>query len=167
MAQLQAEGHIFIDGHVGVQGVVLENHRNIPVLGRNVVHQLAVDIQFTAGDLLQAGDHPQGGGFTAAGGADQYDKLIVLDLQVKIVDGQHAFLGHQKIALLFLFGLAFFLLFGFQIGVNLFNVFQYDISHYFRSDRSAFAGPFSQQGKQNSLCLTAGLHAAAPGAPGW
>ena len=166
MAQLQAEGHVLVNSHMGVQGVVLENHRDIPVLGRNVVHQLAVNIQLAAGDLLQPGDHAQGGGFTAAGRADQHNELIVLDLQVEVMHRQYALFGHQQVVLLFLFGLAFFLLFGFDVGVHLFNVFQYDISHYYRSERSAFARPFSQQRKRDSLCFTAGLHTAAPGAPG-
>ena len=43
-----------------------EDHRDIPVLGLQVVDHLAVDLQRAAGDILQAGDHPQGGGFAAA-----------------------------------------------------------------------------------------------------
>ncbi len=32
LAQLQAEGHVLVNSHMGVQGVVLENHRDIAVL---------------------------------------------------------------------------------------------------------------------------------------
>ena len=52
---------------MGIQGVALEHHGDVPVLGLHVVHQLAVDVQLAAGDILQPGDHPQGGGLAAAG----------------------------------------------------------------------------------------------------
>ena len=166
LAQLEPEGHVIVNGHVGVQGVVLEYHGDIPILGGNVVDQLAVDIQLTAGDLLQTGDHPQGGGFTAAGGADQYDKFVILDLQVKILDSQNALFGDLQVALLF--RLAFFLAFlVFQVGVDFFDVFQYDVCHFFRSGQAASAYLASRRGKRASPRLTAGLHTAAPGASGW
>ena len=89
LAQLQGEGHVLIHGHVGIQGVALEHHGDVPVLGLHVVHPLAADEQVALGDVLQAGDHPQGGGLAAAGGAYQYDELLVRDLQVEVVDGGH------------------------------------------------------------------------------
>ena len=133
MAQLQAESHVLINRHMGIQRIVLEHHGDIPVLGRNVVHQLAVDIQLAAGDLLQTRYHAQGGGFTAAGGSDQHDKLVILDVEVKVLYGKHAFFSHQQVVLLFPLRLAFllFLLFGYR-GVHFFDVFQYDFSHYYR-----------------------------------
>ena len=89
LAQLQGKGHVLIHGHVGIQGVALEHHGDVPVLGLHVVHPLAADEQVALGDVLQAGDHPQGGGLAAAGGAYQYDELLVRDLQVEVVDGGH------------------------------------------------------------------------------
>ncbi len=68
LAQLQGEGHVLIYGHVGVQGVALEDHGDVPVLRLHVVHPLAADDQIALGDILQAGDHPQRGGLAAAGG---------------------------------------------------------------------------------------------------
>ncbi|CAN3965107.1 Lactoylglutathione lyase, partial [Dysosmobacter welbionis] len=90
LLQLQGEGHVLPHSHVGVQSVVLEHHGDIPVLGCHIVHQLAVDIQFAAADLLQAGDHPQGSGLAAAGGAYQHDELLVRNVQAELLHCQHA-----------------------------------------------------------------------------
>ena len=38
------------------------------------------------GDLLQTGDHAQGGGLAAAGGTDQNDELLVLDIQAEVAE---------------------------------------------------------------------------------
>ena len=50
--QLQGEGHVFIHGHVGVQGVVLEHHGDITILGLHVVHQPIADPQLAGGNVL-------------------------------------------------------------------------------------------------------------------
>ena len=89
LAQLQGEGHVFIDRHVRVERVVLEDHGDIPVLGFHVVHPLVADEQVALGDVLQSGHHPQGGGLAAAGGAYQHDEFLIRDLQIKVVDGGH------------------------------------------------------------------------------
>ena len=90
LAQLQGEGHVLVHRHVGVQGVALEHHGDVAVLGLHVVDQLAADVQLTLADLLQAGHHAQGGGLAAAGGADQHDELLVGDVQVEVVDRRDA-----------------------------------------------------------------------------
>ena len=61
------------------------------------------------GDLLQPGDHAQGGGLAAAGRADQDHELLVPDVEVHVLDGvdlvvllvevlQHH-LGHRGLSL--------------------------------------------------------------------
>ena len=47
LAQLQTECHVVINGHVRIQSVVLENHRDIAVLRSNIVYQTIADVQFT------------------------------------------------------------------------------------------------------------------------
>ena len=89
LAQRQGEGHVFIDGHVAVQGVVLENHRHVAILGRGLGDVLAVEQELAAGDILQSRDHAQGGGLAAAGGADQDDQLAVPDVKVEVEDRLH------------------------------------------------------------------------------
>ena len=103
LAQLQGEGHVLIDGHVRVQGVVLENHRNVPVLGRDVVHQLAVDVKLALGDLLETRDHSQRRGLAAAGGADQNDELLIGDVKAELLHRDNALLGYLELGLAFLF----------------------------------------------------------------
>ena len=90
LPQLQAVGDVVIDGHVGIEGVVLEDHGDVPVLGGHVVHQTAADIDLPVSDGLQPRHHPQGGGFSAAGGPHQDDELLVGDLQVEVLDRHHA-----------------------------------------------------------------------------
>ncbi len=88
LAQLQTECHVLVNGHVGVQSVALEHHGDVAVFRGNVVDQTAADVHFALGDLLQAGDHTQGGGLAAAGGADEDDEFLILDLQVEVGDGR-------------------------------------------------------------------------------
>ena len=137
VAELQREGHVVIDGHVGIQGVVLEHHGDVPILGGHVVDQPVADVQLAAGDLLQTGNHPQCGGLAAAGGADQDDKFPVRDVQAELLDGDDSFLGDLKIGLLLHRFVVVFLLFrlldGFGIGVYLFDVFQGQACHGDRS----------------------------------
>ena len=89
LLQAQGEGDVVIHRHVGVQGVVLEHHGDVAVLGLQVVDHLAVDLHGAAADLFQARDHAQGGGFAAAGGADEDHEFLVMDVQVEVVDGYH------------------------------------------------------------------------------
>ena len=102
LAQLQREGHIFIHGHVRVKGVILENHCDIAILGGDVVHELAVDIQLSLSDLFQTCDHAQRGGLTAAGGADQNDEFLIGYLKVELLHRDNALLGYLKVGLLLL-----------------------------------------------------------------
>ncbi len=85
---LETEAHVLAHGHVRVQRVVLEHHRDVAVLGREVIDQLAVDPQLPVADLLEAGDHPQRGRLAAARGPDQDHQLPVADLEVEILDGE-------------------------------------------------------------------------------
>ena len=84
LAQLQTESDVLVNGHVGVQSVALEHHGDVAVLRGNVVDQTAADVHLALGDLLQAGDHAQGGGLAAARGADEDDEFLILDLQVEV-----------------------------------------------------------------------------------
>ena len=87
LAQLQAERQVLLDGHVRVQGVVLEHHGDVPVLGRQVVDHPVADRDGAAGDLLQTGDGPQRGRLAASGRADEHHELAVFDVQAEVVDG--------------------------------------------------------------------------------
>ena len=89
VAQLQAEGQVVVDRHVRVEGVALEDHGDVTVLGRDVVDHAVADLQGPGRDLLEPGDHAQAGRLAAAGGAHQDHELAVVDRQVHVVDGGH------------------------------------------------------------------------------
>ena len=89
----QAERDILIHGHIGPQGVVLEQEAHLALVGRHVdahitvENHLVADGDFSAGGGLQAGDHPQRGSFAAAGWAQQGDESVVFNGQVQVLDG--------------------------------------------------------------------------------
>jgi hypothetical protein len=83
---LQGEAHVVGDAHVRVERVVLEHHRDVAVLRRQVGDVAVADADRTAVDVLQAGEHPERGGLAAAGRADEDEELAVADLDVECVD---------------------------------------------------------------------------------
>src|SRR5215470_13819015 len=86
LALLQAERQVLLHRHVRVERVVLEHHRDVAVLGRQVVHHAPADRDRPRGDLLQARDRAQRGGLATAGRTDQDHELAVADLQAEVVD---------------------------------------------------------------------------------
>ena len=82
---LQSEAHVVGDGHVRVQSVVLEHHGDVAILRLHGGDILATDEDAALVDLFQASEHAQGGGLTAARGADQHEELAVLDIQIQII----------------------------------------------------------------------------------
>ena len=90
LGQLQSEAHVLADRHVRVQRVVLEHHRDVPVLGRSVVDDLTADLQLAVGDVFESGDHPQCGRLSAPGGAHQDHQLAVGNVEVHVLDGLEA-----------------------------------------------------------------------------
>jgi hypothetical protein len=73
---------------VGVQGVILEHHGDVAVLGGHVVDHPAADADLALGDVLQPGHHPQRCGLAGARRADQDHEAVVGDVQGQIVDGR-------------------------------------------------------------------------------
>ena len=84
--QLQAEGHVLKDGHVGIERVVLEDHRDIAVFGRHQIDELVADPHLSGGDILQSGDHAQEGGFPAPGGAHDHEEFAALHPESRLLD---------------------------------------------------------------------------------
>ena len=85
LAQLQPEGEVVADGHVRIERVALEDHRDVAILGGHVVDDPLADPQLAGGDLLEPGDHPQAGRLAAARRPDQDHELAVVDLEVEVV----------------------------------------------------------------------------------
>ena len=86
LSQLQPEGHVLVRGHVRVERVVLEDHRDVAVLRREVVHDLAADANDAVADRLEPGHHPERARLPAARGPDEDDELAVADLEVEVAD---------------------------------------------------------------------------------
>ena len=136
LLELKGEGHIFINGHMGVKRVVLEDHRDIAILGGDVVDESAVDIELALGDLFKAGDHTKGGGLSAAGGADENDEFLIGYVKVELLNGYNALIGDLKVYLLLLGSvtvlLLFLLLFAGNKGVDLLHVLKLYSRHTYR-----------------------------------
>ncbi len=85
-ARAQAEGDVVEDRHVRIERVVLEDHRHVALARIELVDRLVADRDLAGGDLLEAGDHAQGGRLAAAGGPDEDHELARLDLEREVVD---------------------------------------------------------------------------------
>jgi hypothetical protein len=83
---LQGKAHVLRDRHVRVQSVVLEHHRDVPVLGLQVRDVPGADEDLSVVDLLETGEHAQRRRLAAARGPDEDEKLSVGDVQVERVD---------------------------------------------------------------------------------
>src|SRR5579875_450074 len=57
VAELEAEGHIVEDAHVGIEGVVLEHHRDVAIFGIDTVDHAVPDVDFAVARLFQSRDH--------------------------------------------------------------------------------------------------------------
>ena len=83
-AGAQREGQVVEHGHVRVERVVLEDHRDVALLGVERVDDPVADPDLALGDLLEAGGHPQCRRLAAPGGADEHHQLAVGDLEVEL-----------------------------------------------------------------------------------
>ena len=77
-AHLQREGEVLVDRLVGVERVVLEHHRDVPVLGIEVVDDAVADHDVAAGDRNEPGDEVEGRRLAAARRSDEGDELAVI-----------------------------------------------------------------------------------------
>ena len=89
LAHLQAVAEVLRDGHVRVEGVVLEDHRDVAVAGRQARNLAVADPDLPLGHHLEPGDHPQQCRLAAAGRADEDHELTALDRQIDVVDRAH------------------------------------------------------------------------------
>ena len=83
----QRELDVLVDRHVRIKGVVLEDQSNASLLGREVGDFLVTEPDFAGSRLEKAGDHVEGRGLSATGGAKEADQLSVRNLEVEVVDG--------------------------------------------------------------------------------
>ena len=93
LGHTQTVGDVLPDVQVGEQGVGLEHHGDAPLVGGDLGYVPVSDEHVAAGGILKTGDHPQGGGLAAAGGAQQRHHLAVLDLKVDMVHSHEVLAG--------------------------------------------------------------------------
>jgi len=86
VAQAQAVGDVVPHAHVWVEGVGLEHHRDVPLPGRQGVDHPVADAHRAGADVLESGDHAQGGGLAAARRPHQHEELAVGDVEVEVTD---------------------------------------------------------------------------------
>src|SRR6266508_1119331 len=96
LSDLQAELQVLADSHVGIEGIVLEDHGDVAVLGGKVVDNPAADLDPALGNLFEPGDHPQSRGLAAPGGPDENHELMISNVEVQVLDDRDLVepLGH-------------------------------------------------------------------------
>ena len=80
-AHLEPVAEVLADGHVRVERVALEDHRDVAVARRQVGDVAAADRDRPRGHLLEPGDHAQERRLAAARGPDEHHELAVCDLE--------------------------------------------------------------------------------------
>ena len=85
-AKLEPERKVLGDGHVRIQRVVLEDHRYVTVLRRQVGDIPAADGYAARGRSLESGDHAKRSGLTAARGSYQHEEFAVAHIERKVRD---------------------------------------------------------------------------------
>ena len=89
LPELQPERHVVADRHVRVERVALEDHRDVAILGGDVVDDAVADPERAVADLLETGDHPEAGRLAAARWPDEDHELAVRDGKVQVVDREY------------------------------------------------------------------------------
>ena len=75
----QTKRNVFKHGHVREQSIALKDGVNVTIFGGDLSNVLLFKVDMAAIDAFQPGDKAQYGGFAAAGGAKQRQKLTVID----------------------------------------------------------------------------------------
>ena len=87
MSGLHPESQVFRHCHVREEGIVLEDHGQVPVLRHDAVHRLAADAYDAPRGSLETGQHAQCRRLATPRRADHDEELTVFDLEVEVVDG--------------------------------------------------------------------------------
>jgi hypothetical protein len=91
---LEAEGHVLGDRHVGPEGVALEHHPRVALVGRQLRHVLVPEEDPPLVGDVEAGQAPEQRRLAAPARAQEEKELPGLDPQVEVAqrrDGAEAF----------------------------------------------------------------------------
>ena len=86
----QTEGDVVGHGHVRVERVVLEHHRDVPLPRQHVVGDRVADADGPLGHVLEARDHPERRRLPTSGRSDEDHELAVAYLEAQPVHGARA-----------------------------------------------------------------------------
>jgi len=94
--RLQPVPEVLADGHVRVQRVGLEDHRDVPAARSQIRHVTVADPDRPVRNLFEAGDHAQQRRLAAPRRPDEDQELAVCDVERHAVDRGHGTegLGH-------------------------------------------------------------------------
>ena len=87
---LESESHVFRHRHVGVEGVVLEDHGDVPVLRRNIGDITVTDQDSSIVDFFQAREHAKRGGLPAARRAHENEELAIIDGEIQSIHSRNS-----------------------------------------------------------------------------
>ena len=82
---LQPVSDIFFYGHMRIQSIVLEYHRNTTVSRCCLVHSFAVNIQISFCNLFESGNHTKCCGFSTSRRSYKCDKFFFFYIKIKII----------------------------------------------------------------------------------
>src|SRR5438132_11642411 len=77
-ADAEPVGHVLAHCHVRIQGVALEDHRDVAMTRREIRDVAALDADRAGRDLLQTRDHAEERRLSAAGRTDEDHEVAVL-----------------------------------------------------------------------------------------
>ena len=83
----QTERNVAEHGHVRIERVVLEHHRDIAVARTHVIDDLAADFDLPGVGVLKPGDGAQKGALATSGRSDQHREFAVRDVEIDATDG--------------------------------------------------------------------------------
>ena len=82
----ERETDVLANTEVRIERVVLEDHRDVAVLGRQVVDAHAVDLDVPRAGLLEPGDAAERGGLAASRRAEEHEELAGRDVERERVE---------------------------------------------------------------------------------
>jgi hypothetical protein len=94
--QPERKRDVLVDRQMRVERIALEDHGDVAVAGRDVVHDPIPDSQHALADVLQARDHPKCCCLPAPGWADENHELTVGNLEVQRRNGSSAVRIHLR-----------------------------------------------------------------------
>ena len=83
LPHLEAEGEVLAHGHVRVERVALEDHRDVPLARRDAVHDAVPDRDRALGRLVEARDEAQRRRLAAPRGPDEDEELAGRDVEIE------------------------------------------------------------------------------------